>query len=197
MWFPSGWGLHARPVGPVDPLAGMIAAARAAGSTVGLMLVAILMLINDDQDPPRHSRQIMDALPSGSYLAITHPGRDFNPEAVETTMKMAVNWRISYSPRVRSEVEHFFGDWELIEPGVVPVMAWRPDTEPPVDPQLTVGVNPPSMRRLAPLTEALRGLATSAVRAAISWGSARRPDGLASGPLIRARVAASASSLMP
>jgi hypothetical protein len=33
-------------------------------------------------------------------------------------------------PRSRAEVERFFEGWELIDPGVVPVMAWRPESEP-------------------------------------------------------------------
>ncbi len=101
---------------------------------VGLMLLAILMLLQDSDDPYSHVRYLMDALPSGSYLAITHPGRDFNPEAVAATVEMAVKGNIPYTPRIRSEVESFFDGWEIVEPGIVPVMAWRPDGEPPVDP---------------------------------------------------------------
>jgi SAM-dependent methyltransferase len=104
------------------------------GQPVGLMLVAILMLLMDDDDPLRHVRDLMDALPSGSHLAITHPGRDFNPEAVAATVELAAKGHIPYAPRVRSEVVRFFGDWEIVEPGVVPVMAWRPDGGPPADP---------------------------------------------------------------
>jgi len=33
-------------------------------------------------------------------------------------------------PRVREEVERFFADWELIDPGLVPVKAWHPPVEP-------------------------------------------------------------------
>src|SRR5262245_58181612 len=51
------------------------------------------------------------------------------------------------------------------------------------------------MRRLAPLMEALRGLATRVTRAAISWGSARRAGGLARGPLMGVRVAVAVSEL--
>ncbi|MGF7237037.1 MAG: SAM-dependent methyltransferase [Frankia sp.] len=104
---------------------------------VGLMLLAILMLLRDSDDPYGHVRYLMDALPSGSYVAITHPGRDFNPEAVAATVEMAVKSNIPYTPRIRSEVERFFDGWELIEPGVVPVMAWHPDGEPPADPYAT------------------------------------------------------------
>ncbi|MFD0531150.1 SAM-dependent methyltransferase [Kitasatospora arboriphila] len=39
------------------------------------------------------------------------------------------------APRSRDEVAAFLGDREVLEPGVVPVTAWRPDGEPPADPK--------------------------------------------------------------
>jgi hypothetical protein len=101
---------------------------------VGLMLVAVLMLLEDAQDPWGNAAVLMDALPSGSYVAITHPGQDFNPDAMAGIVAAAQQGHMTVVPRVRDEVVRFFGDWELIEPGVVPVMAWRPDGEPPADP---------------------------------------------------------------
>ncbi len=38
-------------------------------------------------------------------------------------------------PRTRAEVAAFFDGWELLEPGVSPVMGWLPDGEAPADPQ--------------------------------------------------------------
>jgi hypothetical protein len=101
---------------------------------VGLMLVAVLMLLENAQDPWGNAAVLMDALPSGSYVAITHPGQDFNPDAMAGIVAAAQQGHMTVVPRVRDEVVRFFGDWELVEPGVVPVMAWRPDGEPPADP---------------------------------------------------------------
>ncbi|HEX5598360.1 MAG TPA: SAM-dependent methyltransferase [Micromonosporaceae bacterium] len=101
---------------------------------VGLTLVAILMLLHDAEDPWGKVRALMDALPSGSYLAISHPGQDFNPEAVNSVAAAANQGGMTLVPRVREDVARFFGDWEMVEPGLVPVMAWRPDGEPPADP---------------------------------------------------------------
>lgn len=100
---------------------------------VGLMLIAILMLLSDEEDPWAQAKELMDALPSGSHVAITHPGQDFDPEAMAGIVAAARQGQMTVVPRVRADVERFFGDWELLEPGVVPVMAWRPD-EPPADP---------------------------------------------------------------
>nr|WP_106127665.1 SAM-dependent methyltransferase [Pseudosporangium ferrugineum] len=98
---------------------------------VGLTLIAILMLIADEDDPWDLVAQYRDALPSGSVMAITHPTADFNPEAVHQAVGAARGAGMTFVDRGREAVARFFGDWELLEPGVVPVSAWRPDT--PVD----------------------------------------------------------------
>lgn len=97
---------------------------------VGLMLIAILMLIGDDEDPYAAVALLREALPSGSYLALTHPTQDFDPEAVAAVTAAARGAGMTFTPRRRGEVEAFFGDWPLEAPGLVPVKAWRPDTEP-------------------------------------------------------------------
>ncbi|MFI5534633.1 SAM-dependent methyltransferase [Kitasatospora sp. NPDC051853] len=101
---------------------------------VGLTLVAVLMLLADADDPWGKARVLMDALPSGSYVAITHPGADFDPAAMAAVVKAAAKGEMTLVPRTRDQVARFFGDWELIEPGVVPVMGWRPDGAAPTDP---------------------------------------------------------------
>jgi hypothetical protein len=101
---------------------------------VGLLLVAVLMLVRDEDDPWAKVRTLMDELPSGSYLAITHPTQDFDAEAMAAAVGAASQGGMTLVPRTQADVIRFFGDWELVEPGVVPVKSWRPDGEPPADP---------------------------------------------------------------
>ncbi|MEV0533922.1 SAM-dependent methyltransferase [Kitasatospora sp. NPDC050463] len=101
---------------------------------VGLLMIAVLMLIADEDDPWAKVAALRDALPSGSCLALTHPTQDFDPESVAKVAEAARAGGMTLVPRTREEVARFFDGWELIEPGVAPVMAWRPDGEPPVDP---------------------------------------------------------------
>ncbi|KQV11999.1 methyltransferase [Kitasatospora sp. Root107] len=101
---------------------------------VGLTLVAVLMLIADRDDPWAKARVLMDALAPGSYVAITHPGTDFNPTAMAAVVEAAAKGNMTLVPRTRDEVARFFGDWELVDPGVVPVMGWRPEGDVPADP---------------------------------------------------------------
>jgi hypothetical protein len=94
---------------------------------VGLLMIAVLMLVRDADDPWTAVRTLVDALPSGSYLAITHPGQDFDPAAMDAVVRAATQAGIVLAPRVRADVQRFFGDWEMVDPGLVPVMDWHPD----------------------------------------------------------------------
>ncbi|MFI7596633.1 SAM-dependent methyltransferase [Actinoplanes sp. NPDC049681] len=98
---------------------------------VGLTLIAILMLLADEDDPWDMVARYRDAMPSGSIMAITHPTADFNPAEVNQAVAAARGAGMTFQDRGRDEVARFFGDWELLEPGLVPVSAWRPDS--PVD----------------------------------------------------------------
>ena len=101
---------------------------------VGLTLIAILMLLADEDDPWGKVAALRDAMPPGSCLAITHPTADFNPGEVSAAVAAATGAGMTLVARSKDEVERFFGDWELLEPGLVPVSAWRPD-EPVANPE--------------------------------------------------------------
>jgi hypothetical protein len=94
---------------------------------VGLTLIAILMLLPDTDDPWGKVAELRDALPSGSLLAITHPTGDFNPDEVNAGVAAATTAGMTLVPRTYEEIRRFFGDWDLLEPGLVPVSSWRPD----------------------------------------------------------------------
>jgi hypothetical protein len=100
---------------------------------IGLLLVAVLMLVDDADDPTARVRELLDALPSGSYVAISHPSQDFDPEAMALVTAAATQGGMTLVPRTRAEVERFFDGWDLLAPGVVPVTSWRPDVPAPGD----------------------------------------------------------------
>ena len=97
------------------------------GQPIGLTLIAILMLLADEDDPWASVDALRDAMPSGSCLAVTHPTADFNPVEVNAAVATATGAGMTLVARDRTAVQRFFGDWELLEPGLVPVSAWRPD----------------------------------------------------------------------
>src|SRR5262249_10466529 len=87
------------------------------------------------------------ALPSGSCLTISHPSADFSPEEATGAVAASERSGISFTPRTQAEVAAFFAGLELVDPGVVPVLAWRPGGDAPADPSAVyyygaVGRNP-------------------------------------------------------
>lgn len=100
---------------------------------VAVMLVAILMYFRDTDDPGGIIETLLDAVPSGSYLTISHPTADFNPEAMAGVVAAAEQSGIPFVPRSRDEVSGLLTGLELVDPGVVPVLGWRPDIRPVSD----------------------------------------------------------------
>jgi hypothetical protein len=123
-----------------DPAAILEAAAATLDFTqpVAVMLLAILHVITDDDDPWGIVARIMAAMPPGSYLVISHPARDIHAEAI-AEMTERFNQRMGgvlSTGRTRDEFARFFAGLDLVDPGIVPTPQWRPDPgiEPPVDP---------------------------------------------------------------
>jgi SAM-dependent methyltransferase len=97
---------------------------------VAIMLVAIMMYFRDTDDPQGIISTLLDAVPSGSYLTISHPTADFNAEAMAGVVASAEHSGITFFPRSRAQTGELLAGLELVEPGVVPVLAWRPDEQP-------------------------------------------------------------------
>ena len=97
---------------------------------VAVMLIAILHLIPDDDDPYRIVARLMQAVPAGSYLALSHVASDIEPEKqAEAARRYNQAARDKQNHRTRAEVTRFFAGLDLVQPGVVAVQQWRPDTE--------------------------------------------------------------------
>ncbi|MEU2121207.1 SAM-dependent methyltransferase [Nocardia niwae] len=94
---------------------------------VAILLVAIMMFFDDSEDPLGVVGRLLDAAPSGSYLVLTHFTVDFDPRATARAVAAAKQAGIAFRARSRAETESFFTGTEIVEPGVVPVDAWRPD----------------------------------------------------------------------
>jgi hypothetical protein len=97
---------------------------------VAVMLIAVMHCIPDPDDPDGIMTRLKDALPPGSFLALSHPARDLNATTRER-MSTQVNamMRTPVTLRDRTQVVRFFDGLELIEPGVVVVPEWRPVSE--------------------------------------------------------------------
>jgi SAM-dependent methyltransferase len=97
---------------------------------VAIMLMAILQHIDDAEDPYGIVRSLLAAVPSGSYLTISHPAADL---AAQQMAQMAERLNQLMAEKVtfrtRPQVVPFFAGLDMVEPGLVRVQEWRPDTE--------------------------------------------------------------------
>jgi SAM-dependent methyltransferase len=95
---------------------------------VALLMVALLHLIPDDEGPGPATAALRDAVAPGSHLVISHLTSDRRPEeTARLSSEVAQRDRISLVFRPREAIEAFFGDFTLVEPGLVPLTEWRPD----------------------------------------------------------------------
>ena len=119
--------------------AGMIL--REAGRTldfsqpVALLLLAVLHLVPNSDDPAGVVGALAAGLAPGSYIVISHMTADFAPGPVAAAAA-AYNEHapVRVTVRTRGQVTALFGGIPLISPGVVPVTGWRPELGDPLTP---------------------------------------------------------------
>ena len=102
---------------------------------VALVLVGIMHHLRDADDPHRILATLLDRLASGSYLVLSQSSPDFDPEAMAGLAAVSERGGIPNVPRTLAETEPFFAGLELVEPGLVPLAAWRPDPGTDQDPR--------------------------------------------------------------
>jgi len=106
---------------------------------VAVMLISVLHLIPDQDNPHAIVARLMEAVPSGSWLALSHPARDVHPQQVsEAASRFNQLAPAKATLRTRAEILRFFDGLELLEPGLVQVLrrpgaaGTRPGPGPPV-----------------------------------------------------------------
>lgn len=94
---------------------------------LALSLNALLHFVPDEYEPYQIVRTLVDALPSGSFLVLTHCTPDFAPEVWERVLDVYRQGGIPVQVRGHAEVRRFFDGLDLLEPGVEVPHRWRPD----------------------------------------------------------------------
>ncbi|MER8182467.1 SAM-dependent methyltransferase [Kitasatospora sp. NPDC094015] len=98
---------------------------------VALLLYAVLHFIDEADDPYGIVRTLLDALPSGSHLALSHGTADFlTTEEADRGPAVYRGATAQLTMRSKDQVARFFDGLELAEPGLVTAPLWRPDEEP-------------------------------------------------------------------
>ncbi len=97
------------------------------GQPVALMLVGILHFIPDERNPRRAMATLLDALPPGSYLTVSHGSPEFNPAGSATWTSTYRAGGVPFQLRTTEEVADLaFRGLEMVEPGLVVISEWRP-----------------------------------------------------------------------
>ena len=94
---------------------------------VAVTMLAILHAVPDADDPYAIVAKIIEAVPSGSYLAITHGASDLIDPGALQGLYASLNGKAQqrFQWRTREQMARFFADMDLVEPGLVRVDDWR------------------------------------------------------------------------
>jgi hypothetical protein len=172
---------------------------------VAVLLVAVLHFVADAEDPCGVVKALMDPMPAGSYLVISHFTADSFDEQADAAAQGYQNATSSVHHRTRAEIAEFFAGYDLIDPGeLVWAPRWRRDADAPDD-DPEVAVNPGRSlswcgvaRKPGPgRPEALPATAVSLGLDAAPALSGPRVTSLASPAAINPDAAASSAQLHP
>lgn len=105
------------------------------GHPVAVLMVAVLHFVSDEDDPAGIVAGYADALAPGSYLALSHI--DVSSESPETMNRVRTLYENSTTPsypRDREQISALLPSrFDVVEPGLVPVEYWRPETPEPTN----------------------------------------------------------------
>lgn len=101
---------------------------------VAVLLIGILQLIPDEDEPHAIVGRLADAVPPGSWLAVFHPASDIIPDQIgEAARRVNARSANTTKLRTRPQIARFFDGLEMLDPGLVQVQRWRPGSAAPDD----------------------------------------------------------------
>ncbi|MGI5292952.1 SAM-dependent methyltransferase [Nonomuraea polychroma] len=93
---------------------------------MALLMVGLLHFVTDDEGAYGAVATFRDALPIGSYLALSHGWTDgFREDLVRDVGQVYSS--LSFQLRTHAQVASFFDGFDLVEPGLVHIPDWHPD----------------------------------------------------------------------
>ncbi len=97
---------------------------------IGVLLASVLHFVPSGMNPAAAVAYYRERVPSGSYLALSHGTYDgLSAEQQEQLRKVAEDYdrtTAGATLRSREQIRGFFGDWPLVEPGLVWTADWVP-----------------------------------------------------------------------
>ncbi|MEE6261040.1 SAM-dependent methyltransferase [Plantactinospora sonchi] len=107
------------------------------GRPVAVLLAGVVHFIPDADRPAEILATLRAATVPGSYLLISHSTHEDQPPEMLDAQRLSARTSTEITLRSRAEITAFFGDFTLVEPGLVHMPLWRPDSpsEVPADPE--------------------------------------------------------------
>lgn len=94
---------------------------------LAFLCVAVMHFIEDEDKPYQVMQVLRDAMPPGSYLALSHITPEHaSPGAVAVAREVYAGASARIAPRTRAEITGLFDGLELVEPGLVDINDWHP-----------------------------------------------------------------------
>lgn len=100
---------------------------------VGVLMVALLHFVGDDDRPADIVRAYHDAIAPGSYLALSHASAEGRPDQTDKHQKLYERTPTPMTMRPRDRIVALFDGFDIVEPGVVYLPLWRPESPDDVD----------------------------------------------------------------
>ncbi|MEV4515607.1 SAM-dependent methyltransferase [Dactylosporangium sp. NPDC049525] len=100
---------------------------------IGLLLVAVLHFIDDTDQPYEAVNTLIEGLPPGSYVALSHVTFDPLPDDTTRSLTDLTQPAAGHGPfraRTHPEIERFLDGTDLVDPGLVSIVDWHPDEDP-------------------------------------------------------------------
>jgi hypothetical protein len=100
---------------------------------VAVLLAGVVHFLPDGDRPDEIVATLRDATTAGSYLVISHSTHEDQPPEMLAAQKLSARTATEITLRSRAQITGYFGDFTLVEPGLVHLPLWRPESPADVD----------------------------------------------------------------
>jgi hypothetical protein len=95
---------------------------------IGLLAVAVLHFLPDGVDPYEVLAAYRQALPAGSYFALSHLTRDVGSDQVDQIIRLYAKSQNPITARGKDDIAAMFAGFDLVDPGIVFTPLWHPES---------------------------------------------------------------------
>ncbi|HEV2634643.1 MAG TPA: SAM-dependent methyltransferase [Actinocrinis sp.] len=102
---------------------------------VAVLMISVLHFVSEEDSPAEMIAAYRDATAPGSYLAVSHGTGDYNPTESSNARGIYAKADYGLTLRSRAQLAELMDGYDLIEPGLVDMIHWRPDAPDETQPE--------------------------------------------------------------